>query len=56
MTDAEELGQRVSLLTIAREWIRLACIGFGGAPTHIALLRKMCVEERQSCCLQRYRA
>ena len=36
----------VPLVTIAREWIRLGCIGFGGPPTHIALLRKMCVEER----------
>jgi len=36
----------VSLATIAREWTRLGCIGFGGPPTHIALLRRMCVEER----------
>ena len=26
---------------------RLGCIGFGGPPTHIALLRRMCVEERR---------
>ena len=37
---------RVSLWTIAREWTRLGCIGFGGPPSHIALLRRMCVEER----------
>ena len=37
---------RVSLWTIAREWTRLGCTGFGGPPTHIALLRRMCVEER----------
>ncbi len=37
----------VSLATIAREWTRLGCIGFGGPPTHIALLRRMCVEERR---------
>ena len=36
----------VSLGTIAREWGRLGCVGFGGPPTHIALLRRMCVEER----------
>ena len=36
----------VPLLTIAREWTRLGCTGFGGPPTHIALLRRMCVEER----------
>jgi chromate transporter len=37
---------RVPLRTIAREWTRLGCVGFGGPPTHIALLRRMCVEER----------
>jgi chromate transporter len=37
---------QVSLRTIAREWLRLGCIGFGGPPTHITLLRRMCVEER----------
>jgi len=36
----------VSLGTIAREWTRLGCIGFGGPPTHIALLRGLCVEQR----------
>jgi len=39
-------AKSVSLGTIAREWTRLGCIGFGGPPTHIALLRKMCVDER----------
>ncbi|MBV9661216.1 MAG: chromate efflux transporter [Acidimicrobiales bacterium] len=39
-------GQRVSLPTIVREWTRIGCIGFGGPPTHIALLRRRCVEER----------
>jgi chromate transporter len=37
----------VSLLTIARQWGRLGCIGFGGPPAHIALLRTLCVDERQ---------
>jgi len=36
----------VSLGTIVREWGRIGCIGFGGPPTHIALLRRLCVEER----------
>jgi chromate transporter len=36
----------VPLSTIAREWIRLGCIGFGGPPTHIVLLRRLCVDER----------
>ncbi len=39
-------AESVSLGTIAREWCRLGCVGFGGPPTHIALLRRMCVEER----------
>src|ERR1700754_4881526 len=37
----------ISLATIAREWTRLGCIGFGGPPTHIALLRRLCVQERR---------
>lgn len=36
----------VSLATIAREWTRIGCIGFGGPPTHIALLRRRTVDER----------
>ena len=39
-------GPRVGLGTIAREWGRIGCIGFGGPPTHIALLRQLCVERR----------
>jgi chromate transporter len=34
------------LLTIAREWGRIGCVGFGGPPAHIALLRRLCVEQR----------
>src|ERR1700722_337286 len=52
MTEAGEPGQhltepKVSFWTIAREWTRLGCIGFCGGPTHIVLLRRMCVEERR---------
>jgi chromate transporter len=36
-----------SLLTVLREWGRLGCIGFGGPPTHIALLRDLCVVRRR---------
>ncbi len=33
-----------SLGEIAREWGRIGCIGFGGPPAHIVLLRELCVE------------
>ena len=33
-----------SLLAIARAWGRIGATGFGGPPTHIALLRELCVE------------
>jgi chromate transporter len=39
-------GTEVSLTTIAREWGRIGCIGFGGPPAHISLLRRLCVDER----------
>jgi chromate transporter len=42
-----EEGRPVRLWTIARSWTRLGCLGFGGPPTHISLLRRMCVDERQ---------
>ncbi|HWB23313.1 MAG TPA: chromate efflux transporter [Gaiellaceae bacterium] len=29
-----------------REWGRIGCTGFGGPPTHIALLRDLCVDRR----------
>jgi hypothetical protein len=37
----------VSLATVLREWGRIGCIGFGGPPTHIKLLRELCVERRK---------
>jgi chromate transporter len=47
MIDERASVQRVSLVTIAREWTRIGCIGFGGPPTHITFLRRLCVEQRQ---------
>lgn len=38
---------RPSLWTVLREWGRIGCIGFGGPPTHIALLRTLCVRDRK---------
>jgi chromate transporter len=38
--------EHVSLSTIVREWGRIGITGFGGPPAHIALLRKLCVDQR----------
>ena len=38
---------RVSLATIVHEWGRIGCIGFGGPPAHIRLLRDLWVERRK---------
>jgi chromate transporter len=40
-------SERVSLGTIARHWTRIGITGFGGPPTHIALLRRLVVDERR---------
>src|SRR3954454_20481389 len=37
---------RASAGTVLREWGRLGCLGFGGPPAHIALLRDLCVGRR----------
>ena len=36
----------VPLATVLREWGRIGCIGFGGPPAHIRLLRQLCVERK----------
>ncbi len=38
---------QAGLATVVKEWGRIGCIGFGGPPAHIALLRKLCVEDRK---------
>ena len=43
----EPAAERVPLSVIARQWGRLGCIGFGGPPAHIALLRKLVVDDRK---------
>jgi chromate transporter len=35
-----------SLEEVLREWGRIGCVGFGGPPAHIALLRELCVDRR----------
>ena len=50
MTDGADVPPRrdvVSLATIAREWGRIGCIGFGGPPAHIALLRDLCAKRKK---------
>jgi chromate transporter len=42
-----DVSPRVGLLTVLREWGRIGCVGFGGPPAHIALLRQLCVERRK---------
>jgi chromate transporter len=37
----------VGLATVVLEWGRIGCVGFGGPPAHIALLRELCVERRR---------
>ena len=37
----------VPLTTILREWGRIGCIGFGGPPTHIKMLRDLCVDRHK---------
>src|SRR4051794_8356822 len=34
------------LRVVVREWGRIGCVGFGGPPAHIALLREVCVQRR----------
>jgi chromate transporter len=37
----------VPLATVLRQWGRIGCIGFGGPPAHIRLLRQLCVERKE---------
>ncbi len=46
-SDGESAVGRVPLPVIAREWARIGCLGFGGPPAHISLLRKLCVDRRR---------
>ena len=38
---------KVSLGQVALQWGRIGCIGFGGPPAHISLLRDLCVKKKQ---------
>jgi chromate transporter len=39
-------SSRVELGEVLVQWGRIGCIGFGGPPTHIALLRELCVDRK----------
>jgi chromate transporter len=38
---------RPGLAVVLREWGRIGCLGFGGPPTHIRMLRDLCVDRRK---------
>ena len=42
----DPVADAVPLRTIGLNWTRIGVIGFGGPPTHIALLRRLVVDER----------
>jgi chromate transporter len=42
----EAVEHKASLGTVLREWGRIGVTGFGGPPAHIALLRRLCVDDR----------
>ena len=42
-----EDAQRPSLREVGREWLRIGCLGFGGPPAHVAMLRELCVARRR---------
>jgi chromate transporter len=44
---AHALVREPSLATVLYEWGRIGCVGFGGPPAHIALLRELCVDRRR---------
>ena len=46
-SDPSAARARVGLPEVLVQWGRIGCIGFGGPPTHIALLRDLCVKRRQ---------
>ena len=45
--DSSAAHARVGLGAVLVQWGRIGCVGFGGPPTHIALLRDLCVDRRR---------
>jgi chromate transporter len=47
VSDSRTPASAPSLARIAADWGRIGCIGFGGPPAHITLLRRLCVDDRR---------
>ena len=47
MSPSSDRSARPSLLVVAGQWGRLGCVGFGGPPAHISLLRDLCVVRKR---------
>lgn len=45
--DPDAGGPRLASATVLREWGRIGCLGFGGPPAHVAMLRDLCVRRRR---------
>ena len=45
--DSSAARARVGLGAVLVQWGRIGCVGFGGPPTHVALLRDLCVDRRR---------
>ena len=41
------MARDVSLTQVALQWGRIGCVGFGGPPAHISLLRDLCVVKKK---------
>lgn len=41
------MGNGVGLVEVGLHWGRIGCIGFGGPPAHISLLRELCVKKKK---------
>lgn len=45
-TESPVSGSGIGLGEVFVQWARIGCIGFGGPPTHISLLRELCVHRK----------
>lgn len=46
-TRVPDRSASVPLREVLVEWGRIGCLGFGGPPAHIAMLRELCVDEKR---------